>query len=117
MDMGSIQNSNISAASATYAYAAAAGAMPATGQAGAMSSAQIDKTSKDFESMFISQMLEPMFGDSEGDEAFGSAESSDVYKGLLMDQYGKLMTQSGGIGVADYVKKELLKLQEHGGSL
>ncbi len=77
-----------------------------------MSDDQIDKVSKDFESMFISQMLEPMFGDSEGTDAFGSSESSDVYKGLLMDEYGKQISRSGGIGVADFVKKELLKLQE-----
>jgi len=98
------------------AAAAYAPTLPYTGQAGSMSETQIDKTSKDFESMFISQMLEPMFGDSEGEDAFGSTESNDVYKGLLMDQYGKLISQSGGIGVADYVKKELLKLQEHGGA-
>jgi len=68
--------------------------------------------SKDFESMFIGQMLESMFGDSEGTEAFGSSESNDVYKGLLMDEYGKMISRAGGIGVADYVRKELLKLQE-----
>ncbi len=77
-----------------------------------MSNAQMDKVAKDFESMFIGEMLQPMFGDTEGSDAFGSAESNDVYKGLLMDEYGKQITRAGGIGVADFVKKELLKLQE-----
>jgi len=92
-----------------------AGGIPgitAAGQGGAMSSDQIDKVSKDFESMFISQMLEPMFGDSTGTEAFGSSASSDVYKGLMMDEYGKQISNAGGIGIASYVKQELLKLQE-----
>ena len=89
-------------------------ALPGTLKMGAMSSDQIDKVARDFESMFIGQMLEPMFGDSEGADAFGSTESNDVYKGLLMDEYGKQITRSGGIGIADYVKKELLRLQEHG---
>jgi len=82
-------------------------------QAKAMSAPQIDKVSKDFESTFLSQMLEQMFGDSVGSEAFGNEETSDIYKGLLMEQYGKIITNSGGIGIASYVKQELLKLQEH----
>ncbi len=82
------------------------------GSVASMSNDQIDKVSKDFESMFVGQMLEQMFGDSEGTEAFGDSQSSEVYKGLMMDEYGKQITRSGGIGIADYVKQELLKLQE-----
>jgi flagellar protein FlgJ len=79
---------------------------------GSMNEAQADKASKDFESMFVGQMLEQMFGDSIGDEAFGDSETSDVYKGMMMDEYGKQIERSGGIGIAGYVKRELLKLQE-----
>lgn len=67
---------------------------------------------KDFESLFITQMLEQMFDESSGEEAFGSSDTNDVYKGLLMEQYGKLISRSGGIGIASYVKQELLKQQE-----
>jgi len=87
-------------------------AMPSAAQVKSMSTDQVDKVSKDFESMFVSQMLEQMFGESEGDEAFGNSETGDVYKGLMMDEYGKQISRAGGIGIADYVKKELLKLQE-----
>lgn len=79
---------------------------------GAMTVDKADAVSKDFESMFVSQMLEQMFGDSSGEEAFGGSETNDVYKGLLMDQYGKLIARAGGIGIAPYVKQELLKQQE-----
>lgn len=77
-----------------------------------ISGAQIDGAAQDFESLFISQMLEQMFGDSIGDDAFGDSETSEVYKGLMVQEYGKLIAKSGGIGVAPYVKNELLKLQE-----
>ncbi len=77
-----------------------------------MNEAQIDKASRDFESMFLSAMLEPMFGDSIGDEAFGDSDTEGVYKGMLMDEYGKQIARSGGIGIASYVKKELMRLQE-----
>jgi flagellar protein FlgJ len=72
----------------------------------------INKTANDFESMFVSQMLEQMFGDSIGSEAYGDSETSDVYKSMMMDAYGKEINKSGGIGIADYVRTELLKLQE-----
>ena len=77
-----------------------------------MTPQQAEAAGKDFESMFLSQMLEQMFGDSIGDDAFGDADSSDVYKSMMVDAYGKEISRSGGIGIADYVKKELLKLQE-----
>jgi len=77
-----------------------------------MTQDQIEKTAKDFESMFLSQMLEQMFGESVGSEMFGDEQTSEVYKGLVVEQYGKEIARSGGIGIADYVKKELLRLQE-----
>ncbi len=77
-----------------------------------MSPEKAEAASKDFESLFISQMVEQMFGESVGSDAFGSDESDEVYKGLMVQEYGKMITASGGIGIADYVKRELLKQQE-----
>jgi flagellar protein FlgJ len=77
-----------------------------------MNHAQIEQTAKDFESMFVSQMLEQMFGDSIGTELFGDEDTSEVYKSMMMEQYGKQIASSGGIGIADYVKRELIRLQE-----
>jgi len=77
-----------------------------------MSAEKIDATAKDFESLFVSQMVENMFGESSGDSAFGSSETDDIYKGMMTQEYGKIITKSGGIGIADYVKRELLQMQE-----
>ena len=84
----------------------------AAGSGKRMSDAQIDKTAKDFESVFLSQMLETMFGESLGDEMFGDSETQEIYKGMMMEEYGKQIVNSGGIGIAGYVRQELLKLQE-----
>lgn len=84
----------------------------AVGKPGSMSTEQIDKVAQDFESMFIGQMMEPMFGESTGEDAFGDSETKDIYRGLMMDEYGKQVSRAGGIGIADYVRQELLKLQE-----
>lgn len=77
-----------------------------------MTPERADAVSKDFESLFISQMTEQMFGESMGSEAFGSSDTDEVYKGLMVQEYGKMITKAGGIGIADYVKRELLKQQE-----
>ena len=68
--------------------------------------------SKDFESLFISQMTEQMFGESMGSEAFGSSDTDEVYKGLMVQEYGKMITKAGGIGIASNIYRELLKQQE-----
>lgn len=86
--------------------------MWALGAAKNMTPEQAKVVSKDFESLFISQMLEQMFGESIGSEAFGTSDTDEIYKGLMVQEYGKMITNSGGIGIADYVSRELLKQQE-----
>lgn len=66
---------------------------------------------KEFESVFVSQMLRHMFDQVEVDEVFGGGSAEETWRGLLVDEYGKMITKTGGIGVADQVQRELLKLQ------
>jgi len=75
---------------------------------------QIDEAAQDFESVFLSQMLEHMFDGIKPDDNFGGGESEEIYKSMMIEQYGKIMSRAGGIGVADYVKKEMLAVQEAG---
>ncbi len=77
-----------------------------------VSAEKIDQTAQEFEALFISQMLQHMFAGVETNELFGGGEGEDMYKSLLIDEYGKLMAQSGGIGLADHVRREMLNLQE-----
>lgn len=79
------------------------------------SEAAIDNASKEFETLFISQMLEHLFADVRlGTDDQQDDGSYDIYRSMLVGEYGKLITQSGGIGVADYVKREMLRAQEVG---
>lgn len=70
-----------------------------------------EKVSQDFEAVFLSQMLENMFSDVDIDPT-ADGPGEDTYKSMLLDEYGKIISKSGGIGVAGYVKQEMLKLQE-----
>ena len=77
-----------------------------------VSEEQIDKVAQEFEAVFLGQMLQHMFSGIDPDPNFGGGQSEEVYKSLLVDEYGKLLSRTGGVGVADQVKREMLKLQE-----
>lgn len=82
--------------------------MGAMANAKNMTPERAQAVSKDFESLFVSQMMEPMFGDSVGADAFGSEDTDEIYKGLMVKEYGKLVVQSGGIGIASSIYKQLM---------
>lgn len=87
---------------------------PAQGKAPAarLSHEQIERVASDFEAQFLSQMLAPMFEGLETDGYFGGGSGEKMYRSLLVDEYGKLLAGHGGIGIADSVAREMLKLQE-----
>jgi Rod binding domain-containing protein len=73
---------------------------------------EIDKSAKDFEGMFISQMLQPMFETVKTDSEFGGGEAEDTWKGLMIEQYGKDLSAAGGIGLSDSIKAKMIEMQE-----
>ena len=72
----------------------------------------IDAVSQDFEAVFLTQMLGAMFEGTEFTAYSGGGTAGDVYKSMLLDQYGKSFAKAGGIGIAKVVKEELLRMQE-----
>ncbi len=72
---------------------------------------RINKTAEDFEAVFLSQMMEQMFADVDLSPGY-DGPGEDVYKSFLLDEYGKMIAKTGGIGIADHVRNEMLKLQE-----
>lgn len=79
---------------------------------------QIDAKAKEFEAVFISEMLKPMFESVEVDPLFGGGNSEEIFRGMLVQEYGKKIAETKGIGIADFVKRELIRIQQeaqHGG--
>jgi len=73
---------------------------------------KIRRSAEDFEAVFLSQMLKSMTEGIKADEVFGGGSAEETFKVLLNDEYGKVISRAGGIGLADQVERELLKLQE-----
>lgn len=70
------------------------------------------KTATDFEAVFLSQMLQPMFEGIKSEEPFGGGHAEEMWRSMLVDEYGKTLANTGGIGLADQVQRELLRAQE-----
>lgn len=85
---------------------------PTLGQDGKPDAKTIQNVATEFESVFLSQMLEQMFSGESMGGYFGGGVAGDTYKTYMMDEFGKAMAKAGGIGIADQIKQELLKLQE-----
>jgi flagellar protein FlgJ len=79
----------------------------------AMTEAQADKVSKEFEAMFLGQMLNHMFSGISTDGVFGGGEGEKMFRSMQVEEFAKSLTQRGGIGIAASVKREILKMQEH----
>jgi Rod binding domain-containing protein len=74
-------------------------------------SAEIKKAAKDFESMLIGQLMAPMFEALKTDGMFGGGSGEEMFRPMLLEQYAKGVTQAGGIGLADGIAREMMRLQ------
>jgi len=86
------------------------GALSAAIRSGDQAKAQA--AAQDFEAFFLSQMMQPMFSGLSTEAPFGGGSAEATWRSLLVDEYGKLMAQNGGIGVADSVMRTMLAAQE-----
>ena len=77
-----------------------------------MDPAAARRAAEDFEAVFISQMLAPMFEGMSDDDTFGGGPGEDIYRSMMVEEYGKSIAKAGGFGLADAVQREILRLQE-----
>ena len=60
-------------------------------------------------------MTETMFEGISTEGIFGGGNSEKIYRSLLINEYGKAMAKTGTVGVADYVMRSILEIQEQAG--
>ena len=64
-----------------------------------------------FEAQFLSTMFQHMFQGLETDGPFGGGAGEEMFRSVMTEALGKQVVKSGGIGLADTVQREILKLQ------
>lgn len=73
---------------------------------------ELKKVADDFEAMFIAQMLAPMFDGLETGGMFGGGKGEEIYRSMMIQEYGREIVKAGGLGISEHVQKSLLALQE-----
>lgn len=96
----------------TAAMAAETGSHQAPRVTATKDPAKAREVAQKFESFFVAQMVGHMFAGLPTDGPFGGGFGEGVFRSMLIQEYGKLIAGSGGIGVADAVQREILNLQE-----
>jgi flagellar protein FlgJ len=76
--------------------------------------ARMRETAEAFEASFLSQMLKPMFEGLSTEAPFGGGEAEGTWRGFLVDAMARQTVRGGGIGLADQVVAQMLKMQEEG---
>lgn len=79
---------------------------------GKSQSEKIAEAAQEFEAVFLSEMMKPMFEGIETAAPFGGGKGEEIFQSFLVQEYGKIMAQTGKIGIADHVQQELINLQE-----
>ena len=72
---------------------------------------EIDRTAREFEASFLSIMFQQMFAGVEVEAPFGGGSGEKMFRSFLTEALAKETVKAGGVGVADAVKREMLKLQ------
>ena len=63
---------------------------------------------QDFETVFVSSMLQHMFTGIGNDGPLGNGPGVGVWRSMLTEQFAKSLVKSGGLGIADQVYKSML---------
>ena len=74
--------------------------------------AKLEEKAKDLESVFLSKVFEPFFSKDSTGFIFGGGAGGDIYRQWMVDEYAKVFTKTGGVGLSKDITKSLLALQE-----
>lgn len=84
---------------------------PTVAAPGVVETARMRETAEQFEASFLAQMLKPMFEGISTDGPFGGGEAEGQWRSFMIDEMAKQTVRSGGIGLADTVVAEMIRMQ------
>jgi Rod binding domain-containing protein len=69
------------------------------------------RAAREFESMFLAEMLAPMFENLDTEGLGGGGMGEQMFRPMLVERYAQAIAQAGGVGLADSIVSELNRLQ------
>lgn len=76
-----------------------------------LAGADAETAAREFETFFLSQVFETLQQGVSTEPPFGGGSGETAWKSFLNEAYAKAMVRSGGIGLADRLKAEIIALQ------
>jgi flagellar protein FlgJ len=70
------------------------------------------KAAKAYEGIFVSEFLGSMFEGISTDGPFGGGQGEQMFRSLMLDEYGKQIVSRGGFGLSSAITRSLLAHQE-----
>ncbi len=74
--------------------------------------AELRRAAEEFEAIFLAQMMAPMFDGLKTDGLGGGGMGEEIFRPMLIERYAEALSQAGGVGIADAIVRELMRLQE-----
>ncbi len=86
------------------------------GAAGARSAggdpARAHAAAEELEAVFLAQLLQAMIPEPDKESGFTGGPGESAFRGMLHEEYAKVMAKAGGVGLADDLTREILRYQE-----
>jgi flagellar protein FlgJ len=73
---------------------------------------KVEHAAKEFEAVFVAEMMKPLFEGLSTEAPFGGGKGEEVFRGILIQEYGKMIAEGGGIGLTSQIKEQMIKMQE-----
>ncbi len=70
------------------------------------------RAAEEFESVFLGEMLGPMFDGLDTEGLGGGGMGEQIFRPMLIERYAESITRSGGVGIADSVVREFMRMQQ-----
>ncbi len=75
--------------------------------------AKLQKAAEDFTAVALNELLKPIFDTADtSDGPFGGGAAEQAFKPMMISEIAKQMAHRGGLGLADPVLQQMLRLQE-----
>jgi len=71
----------------------------------------MEEVARDFEAVFIGEMIKPMFEGIETDDIFGGGKGEEIFRGMMLQEYGKEIASKNITGIQTQVMNKLIEIQ------
>lgn len=69
------------------------------------------RAAEEFEAVFLSEMLGPMFEGIDTEGLGGGGMGEQIFRPMLIERYAEAIGRAGGVGLADSVVREFMRMQ------